>query len=158
MKKNKLSTTHSVCLGLNIQGMNPSLRSNSFWKLNQLTSEIEKIQKKNFNIPFIAVVESWIKPHISDAQVAISGYNIFRADREHYKNGGALLYIHTSIIIDNYDFFDNDICSAIICFSKKSKCFIACVYRPPSSDKANFLQLLNFISNFIDIHYITFHD
>ena len=68
------------------------------------------------------------------------------------KNGGVILYIHSSIIIDTYESFDNDICNGVICFSKKSKCFITCIYRPPSADNTKFLQLLNFITDFINMH------
>ena len=53
--------------------MNPSPRSQSFWKLQQVTIEIEKLKKKNFIVPFVAITESWIKPHISDAQLVING-------------------------------------------------------------------------------------
>ena len=64
--------------------------------------EIDKLKKKKFDVPFIAITESWIKQHISDAQLTIDEYNVFRADREKSKNGGALLYVHTAIIIDNH--------------------------------------------------------
>ena len=90
--------------------------------------EINDLNKKNFDVPFIAIAETWIKPHISDAQVNIDGYNIFRADRKCSKNGGVMLYIHKAIIIDNFDSFDNDICNGVVCVSKKSKCIIACIY------------------------------
>ena len=121
--------TQSVCLGLNIQGMNPSLRSRSFWKVQQLTEELIRLNNKNYPVPFLAVAETWIKPHITDAQINIKGYQVFRSDRKVSQHGGVLLYINDNIHINNFDTFDDDICSGVICLSKTSNCIISCIYR-----------------------------
>ena len=142
-------TLHSICLGLNIQGMCPNLRSKSFWKLEMLKEEILILKEQSITVPFIAVTESWIKPHISDGQLHITNYNIYRADRKLSKNGGVLVYVHESIIIDFSSSYDDDICSAVICISKSKQCFISCVYRPPSCSDNSFLNVIKFIENFI---------
>ncbi len=74
------SSHHSVnliCIGLNIQGLNPSPRSKSGWKIPRLREEIDFLKENNFSIPFIAIVESWLKPETNDAQINIDGFKIF---------------------------------------------------------------------------------
>ena len=130
--------------------MNPSLRSKSSWKIERLKEEVKTINKDKLKIPFIAISESWLKPHIEDAQIVINNYNVFRADRKKSKNGGSLVYIHNEIPIEETDTFDDDVCSAVICSSKRWRCIIASVYRPPSSSKESFSKMLKFISEFIE--------
>ena len=103
-------------------------------------------------MPFIAICESWVKPFISDGQLHIDNYSIYRADRESSNNGGVLLYIHNSITIDISSSFDDDVCSVIICLSKSRKCIIASVYRPPGADDQSFANVIEFIQSFIDKH------
>lgn len=60
-KKSYKLSGHSVnliCIGLNIQGLNPSPRSKSGWKIPRLREEIDFLKDKSFSIPFIALVES----------------------------------------------------------------------------------------------------
>ena len=149
---NNCNNNHSLCICLNIQGMCPSLRSKSFWKVNKLTEDIDKLSKKGTPVSFLAIAETWLKNYITDAQVSIPNYNVFRADRTVSKNGGALLYVHDSIVVDNFSSFDDDTCSGVICLSTQSSCFIACVYRPPSASVESFSNLLIFISEFINAH------
>ena len=85
---------------MNIQGISPSSRSNSRWKLPKFREEVASLRNNNFNIPFIALTESWLKPEITEAQLTIEGFNIFRCDREKSQHGGVLLYINNNIIID----------------------------------------------------------
>ena len=40
----------------------------------------------------------------------------------------------------------------MICLSTRLNCIISCIYRPPNTDKLSFLNLLNFINNFINTH------
>ena len=54
--------------------------------------------------------------------------------------------------IHNYSFYNDDQCSAVICVSKKSKCIICNVYRPPTTTDSSFSNLLNFIRNFIQLY------
>ena len=137
-------------MGLNIQGMCPSLRSKSFWKIQRLNEEVEKLKKKNVTIPFITIAETWLKPYIDDAQSEIENYNVFRADRKSSKNGGCLIYVKNEIIIEESMSYDDDTCNAVVCSSKRSQCIIASVYRPPNAKDQSFLNMLNFISEFVE--------
>ena len=137
--REKCDARYSVCLGLNIQGMCPSLRSKSFYKLQMLKDEVLSLKQQSIFVPFIAITESWVKPCISDG-------------REVSKNGGVLLYVHNSIIIDTSSTYDDNVCSAVICLSKSRKCIISSVYRPPGSSDASFKNLVNFIQKFFYTH------
>ena len=121
-------------------------------KLNLLKEQISKLHANSINVPFIAVVETWLKPCIADAQLNIDNYNLYRADREIAKCGGVLLYINNDIIIDCTSSYDDNMCNGVISLSKQSKCFISCIYRPPNSGEKSFSELLNFIQSFIDKH------
>ena len=137
---------------MNIQGFNPSPRSRSGWKLPKLKEEINSLLEKKFNVPFVGIVESWLKPEIMDTEINILNYNIFRCDRKKSQHGGVLLYVHQNIIINNFFFYDDDECSAVICISKLSKCMISCLYRPPTASPESFSNLLNFYNNFFSMH------
>ena len=112
-----VNSCHSACICLNIQGMNPSLRSKSSYKLQYLMEKVDYFKQNNILVSFLAIVESWLKDHVTDAQLHIPDYNIYRCDRSVSKNGGALLYIHNSITIDNFSLFEYDICSAVVCLT-----------------------------------------
>ncbi len=129
--------------------MNPSVRSKSFSKLPLIIEQIEHFNKQNIQVSFLAIVETWLKDHITAAQLHIKDYNLYRSDRAVSRNGGSLLYIHNSIVIDSFLCYDDDTCNGVVCFSKKSNCIICSVYRPPNSSQLSFFNLLQFVSNFI---------
>ena len=130
LDKRRSMPGNSVCLCLNVQGINPSLRSKSYHKHQQLVDKIKILNKSQIFVPFLAIVETWLKDYISDAQLTISDYNIYRADRSSTKkNGGVMLYIHNSIIVNNFSSFNDNTCSAVACFCSNSNCIIFCIYR-----------------------------
>ena len=114
--------------------------------------KVDYFKKKNILVSFLAIVETWLKDHVTDAQLHIPGYNIYRCDRSVSKNGGVMLYIHNNITIDNFSLFEDDTCSAIACLSKNSNCVIICVYRPPSASEISFSNIINFLNNLIFSH------
>ena len=48
---------------------------------------------KEENIDVLGVAESWTNDKILDAEIAISGYEMFRKDRMDKRGGGVLLYV-----------------------------------------------------------------
>ena len=77
--------------------MNPGPRSKGFRKIFQIREEIDELINCGFYIPFIAINESWLKDNISDAQIYIENFNVFRSDRKKSKNGGVVLYVNKNI-------------------------------------------------------------
>ena len=132
--------------------MNPGIKSRSFYKIHELKEIISNIQNNGQSIPFIAIVESWTKPYILDAQLNLDNYQLFRSDRVKSKNGGSLLYILNSIPIEKTVSFDDNTCNAVICLSNKCKCIIISLYRPPNASNESFTRLLNFIEDFSTKH------
>ena len=56
-----------------------------------------------YNIPFVALTETWLKNQITDAEININNYiQRLSADNEKSPHGGVLLYIHDKIAINNY--------------------------------------------------------
>ena len=130
--------------------MNPSAKSRSSWKIPKITEEITALNRNNFNVPFIALVETWLTPVITEPEIKIANYNIFRSDRKSSQHGGILLYVHKSVVIDISSNFDNDVCGGVICLSSHSKCIIGCIYRPPTCELSKFKDLLLFLQHFLD--------
>ena len=151
-KSKRTNKVCSICIGMNIQGINPSINSKSGWKLPRLKEEITSIYDKQYNIPFIAIVETWLKPEITEAQICVKGFNTFRCDRDQKQHGGVLLYINDKLVIDRYEMFNDDQCAAIICLSSLSKCIFCCLYRPPTADLSSFCDVLNFIETFMSLN------
>ena len=133
----------------NIYGMDPSARSNACWKVPALRTMVLDKASENIHIPFIAITETWLKPHLSDAQVNIPNYAVYRSDRRLRTRGGALLYIHHSIPVSNVERFDDKTCEAIICASPRKIIFVN-MYRPPKTSKESFINMLNCVEQFIE--------
>ena len=63
------------------------------------------IHKKNFinelisknNISIFAVTETWLSGDISDGEISIPHYRVFRRDRTDRRGGGVCIYIHETI-------------------------------------------------------------
>ena len=132
--------------------MDPSPHSKSFHKIFQLRKEVDRLVELGYSVPFIAITETWIKDHITDAQINIVNFNTFRSDRKMSRHGGTVLFINKKIIINEVSYFDDDFCSGVICLSKATKSIISCIYRPPNSGKDSFANLLAFLTNFIKLH------
>ena len=79
----------SAIMFLNIQGINRSATSKQRWKHEYLS---KLISSSSTHYLVIGLTESWLKPHISDAQIDMQLFNVFRADRVNRERGGALLY------------------------------------------------------------------
>lgn len=132
---------------LNIQGMDPSSHSRSKHKLQSLKEDYV-----NSEVPFISICESWLKHHITNAQINIPNYQIVRQDRDKRHRGGVLLYVHNSLPTSNICSFDDGFCGAVMCYIKSINAVVASIYRPPGAPISSFENLLKFIQrNITDI-------
>ena len=59
---------------------------------NELNNMVEDIDPH-----IIGITESWATPNISDAELGMTGYVMFRKDRLGRRGGGVILYIKESI-------------------------------------------------------------
>ena len=135
--------SNSTILVFNFRGINPSAQSSIRYKLTKFYEE----QIIDQNIPVISICETWLKPFISDAQIYLTNYQIFRQDRQKRHGGGVLLYIHNSLPVTSSYFFDDDTCEAVICHVKSINSIFISIYRPPDTSVHSFEKLLKFIEN-----------
>ena len=130
--------------------MNPSASSVSRWKVQELEACInDKIEDK-LSVPLIALTETWLSPHIADAQVHLSGYDLVRSDRMSRKGGGVLLYVKDDFPISDFDTYDDGTCQALSCTLTTLKLIIFVIYRPPNADLISFNEVINFVSSRMD--------
>ena len=134
---------------MNIQGMDPSAHSASKCKLTSFIEE-EISDSDTDSVPYISFFESWLKPHVSDAQISIPNYELVRQDRIKRKNGGVLLYVHSSLPISDIQKHDDDSCEAVICTIKSRNTKVASIYRPPDTSVQSFENLLTFLHNYLN--------
>ena len=123
--------------------MDPSAHSRSSHKLQNFTEH--HINDSNSPPVFISGCESWLKPHITNAQVNIPGYQTVRQDRVVRDRGGVILYVLNSLPVSGVETFDDDICEAVICSVKSINTTIASIYRPPNTKFESFDKLLRFL-------------
>lgn len=128
--------------------MNPSINSASCWKIPHLVEEY--LTDTTYHTPIIAVTETWLKPHITNAQIAIPKYQIIRSDRKVRERGGTLIYIHEDLPFTDEEAFDNEVCELVVCTTKPSDMIIASLYRPPDTSDELFSPMLAFLQNYID--------
>ena len=135
---------------LNAGGFNPGANSNTRWKRDVLCQELISLRERGVNVPFIGITESWLKSYHLDAQVAISGYTVVRADRSNRQGGGALLYVDDGIPIEWSSTFDDGRCEALFCRLSSCSLNIAVIYRPPDTPSSSFYNSLEFLNKQIE--------
>ena len=74
----------------------PSLLLSNVMSLAPKIGEIREVVH-NANFDLVCITESWLKDHIDNNSVAISGYNVSRRDRTEAEHGGICLYVKESI-------------------------------------------------------------
>ena len=100
----------------------------------------------------ICIVEMWLDNNISDNELAMQDYQLFRLDRNRH-GGGIALYVHLSlscnILLRGGPFELEFISISVLSQSSLCKFCICLFYRPPSSPVSTFdklcttLQILN---------------
>ena len=67
--------------------------------VQSLSPKIDEVRVmiSNANLDFACITETWLKDHINDHTVSVSGYNIIRRDRKVIDHGGVCMYVRESI-------------------------------------------------------------
>ena len=62
--------------------------------VQSLSPKIDEVRVmiSNANLDFACITETWLKDHINDHTVSVSGYNIIRRDRNVIDHGGVCMY------------------------------------------------------------------
>ena len=123
--------------------MNPSAFSQCQYKYRELT----ELTKASTGVPikFMGITETWLQPHISDAQIAIDNFNIHRADRMGRHGGGVTLYACKTIPVADSMMYSDGTCKCICVKLANINMWIFVAYRPPNALQGNFSKLIQFI-------------
>eukprot|EP00116_Pleurobrachia_bachei_P001864 sb/3462126/ len=143
------STTLSNVFLLNGRSISPSAVGSTRWKIPFIESTI--LQTSSLPPIALGITESWLKPYISDAQIALEGYSVFRSDRPERVGGGCVMYIHDSLPISFARSFSDRECSIVIAFSEAKNLLFSCIYRPPDCSQKSFLSVLDILQQQINI-------
>ena len=79
--------------------------------VQSLSSKIDEVRVmiSNANWDFACITETWLKDHINDHTVSVSGYNIIRRDRKVIDHGGVCMFVRESIRFETLsDFMDEN--------------------------------------------------
>jgi hypothetical protein len=103
----------------------------------------------NANLDFVCITETWLKDHIVDNIVSVSGYNIIRQDRKIIDHGGICMYVRDSIRFKVlHDLMDEnfEVLWVQIFLQRLPRgvpsVIVGIVYHPPSASDALILDFL----------------
>ena len=97
----------------------------------------------------IGITESWANNDITDAELGLEGYEMFRKDRIGRRGGGLLLYIKETIAAHEVQLQEEADCNEAIwgkLVTRHTPVTIGVVYRSPNITKQNNDQIHNAIS------------
>ena len=98
--------------------------------------EIHKTLCIDEKFDVICITETWLDETITDLDVCLQDYQIFRKDRNRH-GGGVAIYAHDSLpvkILPNLDVEEIEGISIEVKLNSKST-IISCIYRPPGADQ-----------------------
>jgi hypothetical protein len=130
-------------ISVNIRGLN----SNCDKTKPQQLSDLATIE----NAVVIAVTESWLSEEQVDAEVKISGFNLFRADRVDRTRGGACIYVREDLVAVPILTFSNGTVEALALKIRGLESIVFAVYRPPKSTLADLDPMLTALEEAIDL-------
>ena len=102
-------------------------------------------------LPFLAVTETWLKSYITDAQLKIPNYTVYRSDRSSRIRGGALLYIRDTLVVSNVKKFDDNTCESVICTIDSMNSIVTSIYRPHTASFSIFSKVMSHMQDYLDV-------
>ncbi|KAK8371789.1 hypothetical protein O3P69_015569 [Scylla paramamosain] len=92
------------------------------------------------NSVFLALTETHLTRDHLDAEIAIDGYTIFRADRINRSHGGVINYIRNDMAAsaENMGTFSNGTTELLTIYLKKLDQLVITAYRPPNTSSEQF--------------------
>ena len=103
------------------------------------------------NVDLVCLTETWLREHIQDSVVSISGFNLVRLDRQTSVHGGVCTYIKNSLQYSILDDLTDPLFEVLWIKIRPnrlprgfSNIIVGNVYHPPCSDNA---AMLNYLMN-----------
>ena len=89
-------------------------------------------------VDVFGLAETWLKPSISEGELEVSHYNLFRKDRLHRHGGGVCVYCHESLSVRRRTDLESDALEIMwLDIGNSRTCIrIGCGYRPPHMTQA----------------------
>ena len=127
---------------MNIRGLYPKSDQSKIPYLADLASKT--------NAPFICLTETHLTPSILDAEVSITGYDLFRSDRMERSHGGVATYVRKDLAVKTFVKDSNSYCDSLILHVPQINLFIINLYRP-NCPQILFNQTIEHSSSFLRI-------
>lgn len=96
-----------------------------------------------YDASIMCITETHLNSNITDSEISISNYNIFRKDRIVGKYGGSCIYVHKSITAELITEFDAPDSVGIAVMINKIPYKILCVYRSQNLSSEEQVKLIN---------------
>src|SRR6218665_2109397 len=126
---------------------------------NKLTEVKHLVRQNNLNI--IGITETWVSEEMTDAELHLEHFDLYRRDRIGRIGGGVMLYIHESLIsipcleLEHNDFEDS--VWSIIKLESGAKLLVGTIYRSTGSNDTNnenLLKVMDKASNVQGVDYV----
>ncbi len=132
--------------------------------VNGLSSKLTelKVCLDDKNVDIACVTETHFTPSLFEAEVIMPGYSIFRHDRDFLLDrskpnsndcslgGGSVIYVKDYLNAEIIETVKGPDSVAVLLDTNLGKIVIACIYRSPSLNKTQDLELHNFFKNLND--------
>jgi hypothetical protein len=115
--------------------------------MNNFKLEELKLYIQEYSIDIIGIAETWLTDSVSDSEIQIEHFSIFRKDRGVFKDGrggGVLLYVKSSLESYACDDLNKFKCESIWCSLKlKHNCelLVGAAYKSPNAANEEIDQL-----------------
>lgn len=111
----------------------------------------------------IGLVETWLRPSITDSEVHLPGFNLYRADRQCSRNpefphGGAAAYVREDLVVSIVEPFSNGFCEVLLISIPTITTSLAIVYRPPGCPPLRFKEGLERMTAFLESQPDSYHN
>jgi len=120
-----------------------------------VAGKMDELKNRIIGYDIIGISESWGSNEISDSELCIPGFQMFRVDRP-TKGGGVILYVSESIDavqLDNFDAVGFSDCVFCMLSLPGSKLVVDVCYRSPASTDDNdeaMLSMFKSVDNYVD--------
>ena len=81
--------------------MTSALTTIGFLNVCSLRGKVREVADflSSLGVDVFGLAETWLKPSISEGELEVSHYNLFRKDRLHRHGGGVCVYCHESLSV-----------------------------------------------------------
>lgn len=115
---------------------------------NSLIGKMEEFRERVIGYDIIGVTETWGRSDITDAEMTVDGFTMFRVDRKDSRGGGVALYVNSSLpvtMVNNLT--DSGFSDSVWCKiqMRDGQLLVGVCYRSPSSSDANNIRLLQLL-------------